>query len=109
MLIFVVRKKGFRVSSFGTGNQVKLPGPSPDKPNVYDFSITYDEMYKDLWRKDPDLYPCFLILRYYTVICVRWCGVEVGERGGDGDTGAYSWFTCGYFVGMNTYLEVSLT
>ncbi|KAK7093892.1 RNA polymerase II subunit A C-terminal domain phosphatase SSU72-like [Littorina saxatilis] len=49
-------KKGFRVQSFGTGNQVKLPGPSPDKPNVYDFSVTYDEMYKDLWRKDPDLY-----------------------------------------------------
>lgn len=49
-------KKGFRVQSFGTGNQVKLPGPSPDKPNVYDFNVTYDEMYKDLWKKDPDLY-----------------------------------------------------
>ncbi|XP_025083481.1 RNA polymerase II subunit A C-terminal domain phosphatase SSU72-like [Pomacea canaliculata] len=49
-------KKGFRVQSFGTGNQVKLPGPSPDKPNIYDFNVTYDEMYKDLMRKDPDLY-----------------------------------------------------
>lgn len=49
-------KKGFRVQSFGTGNQVKLPGPSPDKPNIYDFSVTYDEMYKDLMRKDPELY-----------------------------------------------------
>ncbi|KAL8578208.1 RNA polymerase II subunit A C-terminal domain phosphatase [Nucella lapillus] len=49
-------KKGFPVQSFGTGNQVKLPGPSPDKPNVYDFSVTYEEMYKDLSRKDLDLY-----------------------------------------------------
>ncbi|XP_067658919.1 RNA polymerase II subunit A C-terminal domain phosphatase SSU72-like [Haliotis asinina] len=49
-------KKGFQVRSFGTGSQVKLPGAAPDKPNIYDFSITYDEMYKDLIRKDPDLY-----------------------------------------------------
>ncbi|KAK6175581.1 RNA polymerase II subunit A C-terminal domain phosphatase SSU72 [Patella vulgata] len=49
-------KKGFRVRSFGTGTQVKLPGPSPDKPNNYDFSITYDEMFNDLSQKDPELY-----------------------------------------------------
>ncbi|VDI71829.1 RNA polymerase II subunit A C-terminal domain phosphatase SSU72 [Mytilus galloprovincialis] len=50
-------KRGYRVRSFGTGNQVKLPGPSLDKPNIYDFNTTYDEMYKDLLRKDPELYP----------------------------------------------------
>ncbi|KAK3105441.1 hypothetical protein FSP39_025323 [Pinctada imbricata] len=49
-------KKGFCVRSFGTGNQVKLPGPALDKPNIYDFNTTYDEMYKDLHRKDPELY-----------------------------------------------------
>lgn len=49
-------KRGYRVRSFGTGNQVKLPGPSLDKPNIYDFHTTYDEMYKDLLRKDPELY-----------------------------------------------------
>ncbi|XP_052083335.1 RNA polymerase II subunit A C-terminal domain phosphatase SSU72-like [Mytilus californianus] len=49
-------KRGYRVRSFGTGNQVKLPGPSLDKPNIYDFNTTYDEMYKDLLRKDPELY-----------------------------------------------------
>lgn len=49
-------KKGFNVRSFGTGNQVKLPGPSPNMPNIYDFSTTYEEMYKDLLRKDSELY-----------------------------------------------------
>ncbi|KAH3823224.1 RNA polymerase II subunit A C-terminal domain phosphatase SSU72-like [Dreissena polymorpha] len=49
-------KKGFNVRSFGTGNQVKLPGPAPNMPNIYDFNTTYDEIYKDLLRKDPELY-----------------------------------------------------
>lgn len=49
-------KKGFNVRSFGTGSQVKLPGPSPERPNIYDFNTTYDEMYKDLLRKDSELY-----------------------------------------------------
>ncbi|XP_052820736.1 RNA polymerase II subunit A C-terminal domain phosphatase SSU72-like [Mya arenaria] len=49
-------KKGFNVKSYGTGNQVKLPGPAPNMPNVYDFNTTYDEIYKDLMRKDAELY-----------------------------------------------------
>ena len=43
--------------SFGSGNQVKLPGANPNTPNVYDFGTTYDEMYKDLLMKDKNLYP----------------------------------------------------
>lgn len=50
-------KRGFSVRSFGTGTHVKLPGPAPDKPNVYDFKTTYDQMYNDLLRKDKELYP----------------------------------------------------
>ncbi|XP_035233448.1 RNA polymerase II subunit A C-terminal domain phosphatase SSU72-like [Stegodyphus dumicola] len=49
-------KKGFKVRSFGSGNQVKLPGPAPDKPNVYDFGVSYEQMYQDLLAKDKALY-----------------------------------------------------
>ena len=45
------------MKSFGTGINVKLPGVSADRPNIYDFGITYEEMYKDLKAKDPQLYP----------------------------------------------------
>lgn len=51
----VLGKKGFNVRSFGSGNQVKLPGPSPTQPNVYDFSVTYETMYQDLLSKDKQL------------------------------------------------------
>ncbi|KAG0409835.1 hypothetical protein HPB47_013045 [Ixodes persulcatus] len=50
-------KKGFKVRSFGSGAQVKLPGSAPDKPNVYDFGVTYEQMYQDLMEKDKALYP----------------------------------------------------
>lgn len=49
-------KKGFSVRSFGTGDKVKLPGSAPDKPNVYEFGVPYEEMYQDLLGKDKNLY-----------------------------------------------------
>ncbi|XP_041590478.1 RNA polymerase II subunit A C-terminal domain phosphatase SSU72-like [Vulpes lagopus] len=52
----ILNKRGFSFRSFGTGTHVKLPGPAPDKPNVYDFRTTYDQVYNDLLRKDKELY-----------------------------------------------------
>ena len=35
---------------------MKLPGPGPKQPNVYDFGTPYKTMYEDLMQKDPKLY-----------------------------------------------------
>uniref|UniRef100_A0A3P8Y9U8 RNA polymerase II subunit A C-terminal domain phosphatase SSU72 n=1 Tax=Esox lucius TaxID=8010 RepID=A0A3P8Y9U8_ESOLU len=59
----ILSKRGFDVRSFGTGSHVKLPGPAPDKPNVYDFKTTYEQMYNDLVRKDKELYPLHFLHR----------------------------------------------
>ena len=59
ILYLFFSKKGFHVKSYGSGTHVKLPGPSPDKPNIYDFNTTYDQMYRDLMMKDRNLYPWF--------------------------------------------------
>lgn len=55
-LNFYFRKRGFNVESFGSGNQIKLPGPSPDRPNCYEFGVaTYEYIYNDLKQKDRQL------------------------------------------------------
>ncbi len=60
----VFSKKGYYVKSFGTGDKVKLPGTAIDKPNIYDFNCTYDEIYNDLARKDKALYPFYKQFRF---------------------------------------------
>lgn len=63
-------KKGFDVRSYGTGSVVKLPGPGPEQPNVYDFGTTYQFMSEDLYRKDPHLY---LPPSYFKFLAISSC------------------------------------
>jgi len=51
-----IAKKGFNVHSYGTGDKVKLPGPTADRPNIYDFGVGYEEIHADLKKKDRTLY-----------------------------------------------------
>ena len=51
-----ISKKHFNVDSYGTGDKVKLPGPSADRPNVYDFGTSYEEIHADLKKKDKTMY-----------------------------------------------------
>ena len=52
----IISKRGYYVKSYGMGTVVRLPGAASDQPNIYSFGTTYEEMYKDLVRKDPQLY-----------------------------------------------------
>ncbi|XP_035930302.1 RNA polymerase II subunit A C-terminal domain phosphatase SSU72 like protein 3-like [Halichoerus grypus] len=52
----ILLKRGFHVQSFGVRSRVKLPGPSSNRPVIYDFSTTYKQMYEDLCRKDREGY-----------------------------------------------------
>ena len=66
------RKKGFDVKSFGTGSHVRIPGPSADEPNVFNFDVTYDAMYKKLLAADKDLYPRHLLSERLLSLFVVW-------------------------------------
>ena len=53
---YLFSQQGLKTKSYGTGTQVKLPGKSLHKPNVYEFGTKYSEMYNDLKQQDEKLY-----------------------------------------------------
>jgi RNA polymerase II subunit A C-terminal domain phosphatase SSU72 len=53
---------GFHVSSFGTGTNVRLPGPTLTQQNVYAFGTPYRVMSDDLKAKDEHFYASLGIL-----------------------------------------------
>jgi RNA polymerase II subunit A C-terminal domain phosphatase SSU72 len=47
---------GFQVKSFGVGNKIKLPGLSKEKPILFPFGTTYEEIGNSLQKLDNELY-----------------------------------------------------
>ena len=45
-----------QVGSFGVNGHVKLPGPTQQQPNVYNFGTPYQTIYNDLKSKDEGFY-----------------------------------------------------
>ncbi|ORX74897.1 Ssu72-like protein [Linderina pennispora] len=53
---YQLKKHGYNICSYGTGTQVRLPGPSQDRPNVYEFGTPYNRIYSELKMQDQNLY-----------------------------------------------------
>ncbi|KAJ2062277.1 RNA polymerase II subunit A C-terminal domain phosphatase [Coemansia sp. S146] len=45
---YQLKKHGYNVQSYGTGPQVRLPGPSQNRSNNYDFGTPYAQINNDL-------------------------------------------------------------
>eukprot|EP00095_Tigriopus_kingsejongensis_P007340 maker-scaffold589_size129586-snap-gene-0.46 protein:Tk07340 transcript:maker-scaffold589_size129586-snap-gene-0.46-mRNA-1 annotation:"hypothetical protein DAPPUDRAFT_39456" len=49
-------KKNYDVESYGTGKMVRIPGPTKNEPNAYEFGTTYEDIYNDLLQKNRQMY-----------------------------------------------------
>lgn len=48
--------RGYPVKSYGTGSSVKLPGRSIMEPVIFPFNMPYEQMRKELQKRDAALY-----------------------------------------------------
>lgn len=48
--------RGYQVKSYGTGKEVKLPGPTAMEPQVFPFNTPYEQMMDELRSRDEALY-----------------------------------------------------
>ncbi|KAJ1965655.1 RNA polymerase II subunit A C-terminal domain phosphatase [Dipsacomyces acuminosporus] len=53
---FQLKNRGYNICSYGTGKSVRLPGPSADKPNIYNFGTHYNHIYNELSTMNNRLY-----------------------------------------------------
>ncbi|KAJ2507896.1 RNA polymerase II subunit A C-terminal domain phosphatase [Coemansia sp. RSA 1939] len=53
---YQLKRHGYNIRSFGTGSQVRLPGPTAAQPNIYGFGTAYDKIYNELRAQDKALY-----------------------------------------------------
>jgi hypothetical protein len=68
IIIIIISKRGFRVKSYGTGKKIKIPGPSIDRPNTYDFGVaTYYDILQDLRKQDERMY-VWVVIAYYLLL-----------------------------------------
>ncbi|KAJ6233620.1 RNA polymerase ii subunit a c-terminal domain phosphatase [Anaeramoeba flamelloides] len=58
----MLKKHDYDVSSFGTNNEVRLPGKSISSQNVYNFGTPYEDMIHDLATDDLEFYSSNKIL-----------------------------------------------
>ncbi|KAI7824963.1 RNA polymerase II subunit A C-terminal domain phosphatase SSU72-like protein [Kickxella alabastrina] len=45
---YQLKKQDYNIQSFGTGQTLRLPGPSPTQPNTYPFGMPYTEIREHL-------------------------------------------------------------
>lgn len=52
----LLKNAGYDVDSYGTNQQIKIPGETFDTPNIYQFGTKYVDIYNDLVSKNMKFY-----------------------------------------------------
>ncbi|KAJ2687836.1 RNA polymerase II subunit A C-terminal domain phosphatase [Coemansia spiralis] len=68
---FQLKKRGYNVQSYGTGTQVRLPGPTQASANSYNFGTPYAHISNDLRtqaKDDPNLHSHYSRLGLFAMV-----------------------------------------